>query len=281
MKSTLFRLTIGWLIFMMSLPALWAQDNFNPSNPPDPEANLYYQVTVASDPVEAANVSGAGKYYEGTSVWIRYSLKTSGFKFKHWTLNGEVYTTSTSFYYKMGTEHAHFVAHFEYDPTPPSDPSYIDVYRIYLQSDPEGACSFNINNGTKVVFDNYQTVTAYPNQSFVFQGWYDNGKLVSTNRSFNYLMPARDVTLTARFIYNPANPSDPEWDGTQSDVQTTMKGDVNKDGVVNVKDVVAVINRSLDHESTLLGVYDINGDGKVDVKDVVQVINLSLNQQTQ
>lgn len=278
MKSLLFRLTMGWLVFTMSLPTLWAQDNFNPSNPPEPQANLYYQITVASDPVEAANVSGAGKYHEGTSVWIRYSLKTTGFVFKHWTLNGEVYTTSTSFYYKMGTDHAHFVAHFDYNPSSPSDPSTSDTYRIYLQSDPAGACSFNIDNGKKVEFDNYQTVTAYPNQSFDFMGWYENGQLISTNRSFNYLMPARNATLVARFNYNPANPSDPESDGTQDDVQNVLTGDVNRDGVVNVKDVVAIINRCLDSESTELGLYDVTGDGKVDVKDVVQVINLSLNQ---
>ena len=91
-------------------------------------------------------------------------------------------------------------------------------------------------------------------------------------------MPNRKSTLVARFNFNPASPADPEGDGTQSDVQTTQTGDINKDGVINVKDVVAVINRCLDSESTELGVYDVTGDGKVDVKDVVQVINLSLNQ---
>ena len=65
-------------------------------------------------------------------------------------------------------------------------------------------------------------------------------------------------------------------DGTQDNVQTTQTGDVTKDGVINVKDVVAVINRCLDSESEEVGLYDVTGDGKVDVKDVVQVINLSL-----
>ena len=263
---------------MVSLPAAWAQDDFNPANPPDPQENLSYKVSVASNPVEAARASGAGKYTTGTRVYINYSLNVTGFVFKYWTLNGEVYTTSKGFYYTMGEAHANFVAHFDYAPTLPSDPSASDTYRIYLQCDPEGACSFNIDNGKKVEFDNYQTVTAYPNQSFDFLGWYENGQLLSTNRSFNYQMPARNATLVARFIYNPANPSDPEGDGTQDDVQTVPTGDVNKDGVVNVKDVVAVINRCLDSESTELGLYDVNGDGKVDVKDVVQVINLSLNQ---
>lgn len=276
MKSLLKQLTIGWLVFMASLPAVWAQDDYNPTNPPEPQENLRYRVNVVSDPVEAASVSGIGKYFEGTSVTVRYSLKTSGYVFKHWTLNGEVYSTKQSFTYKVGTEHANFVAHFDYAPTSPSDPSSSDAYRLYLQSNPEGACSFNIDNGKKVEFDNYQLVTAYPNQNYDFVGWYDNGQLVSEYIEFNYLMPARKATLVAHFNFNPASPQDPEGDGTQDNVQTTQTGDVTKDGVINVKDVVAVINRCLDSESEEVGLYDVTGDGKVDVKDVVQVINLSL-----
>ena len=270
---------MGLLIFAMSIPTAWAQeDSFNPENPPEPQENLRYRVSVVADPAEAASVSGIGQYFEGASVTIRYSLKTTGFVFKHWTLNGEVYSTAQSFTYKVGTEHANFVAHFDFAPNSPSDPLASDEYRLYVQSDPEGACSFNIDNGRKVAFDNYQLVTAYPNQNYDFLGWYENGLLVSENISFNYLMPNRKATLVARFNFNPASPADPEGDGTQSDVQTTQTGDINKDGVINVKDVVAVINRCLDSESTELGVYDVTGDGKVDVKDVVQVINLSLNQ---
>lgn len=274
MKSIITKLTIGWLIFAMSLPNVWAQDDYNPTNPPDPQQ--LYRVSVVADPVEAASVSGIGQYLEGISVTVRYSLKTTGFVFKHWKLNGEVYSTKQSFTYAVGTEHANFVAHFDYAPPSPSDPSSSDAYRLYLQSDPEGACSFNIDNGKKVEFDNYQLVTAFPNQNYDFVGWYDNGQLVSENISFNYLMPARKATLVARFNFNPASPADPDGDGTQDNVQNTHTGDVTKDGVINVKDVVALINRCLDSESTEVGLYDVTGDGKVDVKDVVQVINLSL-----
>lgn len=274
MKSLLKQLTIGWLVFMASLPAVWAQDDYNPTNPPEPQQ--LYNVIVTASPTEAASTSGNGQYLDGVRVYINCSLKKTDYVFKHWTLNGEVYSTDRYFYYTVGTEHANFVAHFDYAPTSPSDPSSSDAYRLYLQSDPEGACSFNIDNGKKVEFDNYQLVTAYPNQNYDFVGWYDNGQLVSENISFNYLMPARKATLVARFNFNPASPADPDGDGTQDNVQNTHTGDVTKDGVINVKDVVALINRCLDSESTEVGLYDVTGDGKVDVKDVVQVINLSL-----
>lgn len=274
MKHTIIKLTFGWLVFLTSLPAVWAQDDYNPTNPPDPQQ--LYNVIVTASPTEAASTSGNGQYLNGVRVYINCSLKKTDFVFKHWTLNGEVYSTERSFYYTVGTENVHFVAHFDYAPTSPSDPSSSDAYRLYLQSNPEGACSFNIDNGKKVEFDNYQLVTAYPNQNYDFVGWYDNGQLVSENITFNYLMPARKATLVAHFNFNPASPQDPEGDGTQDNVQTTQTGDVTKDGVINVKDVVAVINRCLDSENEEVGLYDVTGDGKVDVKDVVQVINLSL-----
>ena len=274
MKHTIIKLTFGWLVFLTNLPAVWAQDDYNPTNPPDPQQ--LYNVIVTASPTEAASTSGNGQYQNGVTIYINCSLKETDFVFKHWTLNGEVYSTDRNFYYTVGTEHVNFVAHFDYAPTSPSDPSSSDAYRLYLQSHPEGACSFNIDNGKKVEFDNYQLVKAYPNQNYDFVGWYDNGQLVSENISFNYLMPARKATLVAHFNFNPASPEDPEGDGTQDNVQTTQTGDVTKDGVINVKDVVAVINRCLDSESEEVGLYDVTGDGKVDVKDVVQVINLSL-----
>lgn len=274
MKQTIMKLALGWLVFLASLPAVWAQDDYNPTNPPDPQE--LYNVIVTASPTEAASTSGNGQYQNGVRIYINCSLKKTDYVFKHWTLNGEKYSTDRGFYYTVGTENANFVAHFDYAPDSPSDPSSSDAYRLYLQSDPEGACSFNIDNGKKVEFDNYQLVTAYPNQNYDFVGWYENGQLVSENISFNYLMPARKATLVARFNFNPASPDDPNGDGTQDNVQNTHTGDVTKDGVINVKDVVALINRCLDSESTEIGLYDVTGDGKVDVKDVVQVINLSL-----
>lgn len=56
-----------------------------------------------------------------------------------------------------------------------------------------------------------------------------------------------------------------------------FKGDVNRDGVVDVDDVNAIINIILD--SSVFDIHaDVNGDGMVDVDDVNEVINLILGQ---
>ena len=113
-------------------------------------------------------------------------------------------------------------------------------------------------------------------KGYLFLGWYCDGVQVSSSQSFNSLMPAGNVTLTAKFKYNPASPDDPDRDGSQTDVQTTPTGDVNKDGTVNVLDIVAVVNYSLAEPDENMQAYDVNNDGAVNVLDIVAVVNKSM-----
>lgn len=49
-----------------------------------------------------------------------------------------------------------------------------------------------------------------PNTGFNFIQWEDEaGNVVSATESFDYTMPAHDVTLIARFEYNPSSPAEP------------------------------------------------------------------------
>ena len=53
-------------------------------------------------------------------------------------------------------------------------------------------------------------------------------------------------------------------------------GDVNSDGVVNVSDVTALVNRILGDPTYSDTVCDINADGVVNVSDVTALVNLIL-----
>lgn len=284
MMKLMIRLMVVLLLLVGSTPNLWAQrvekkrtTSYDPGNPPDPSYETYYNVNISFEPKEAAYTYAAGQCKEGTQKWIYFYSRNSSFKFKHWTLDGEVFSTSQSFYLVVNKD-VNLVAHFEYNPSSPSEPQREDKYRLDVQSDMVGACSFNISSGTMVKYDTYQYLSVTVNTGFEFLGWYDGGTLVSTSTSFNYSMPDRNVILTAKFRYNPGNPAEPGNNGTQDNVQTVKNGDVNRDGVVDVFDVVATVERTLNTESTELGLYDVNGDGEVDVFDVVEIINISLTE---
>ena len=60
------------------------------------------------------------------------------------------------------------------------------------------------------------------------------------------------------------------------DFGTSINGDVNQDGDVNILDVVSTVNIILSGEYNSLA--DFNNDGAVDVLDIVQLVNLILNQ---
>lgn len=253
---------------------------FNPTNPPEP--NVYYKVTATCKPVEGGSASVNGKYVSGTTVTMNTSAKSSNYVFMYWTLNGQYYTDSKNFQYTIENENANFVAFYYYNPSNPAEPTTINESRLWLECDPEGACSFNRTNGAKVKVDNWVTVTCYPNQNYEFLGWFADGQKVNDNASFSYQMPSSSTTLTAKFEYNyefnPANPGDPACDGSQSDVQTQKTGDANSDGVFNVTDAVVMINYFLSELSSKYNsVFDTNKDGVINVTDAVIVVNWFLN----
>lgn len=58
---------------------------------------------------------------------------------------------------------------------------------------------------------------------------------------------------------------------------TSLRGDFNGDGSVDVSDVTAFVAKLL-NGTTVLDTDDLNGDGRVDVGDVTTLINLCLTQ---
>ena len=251
---------------------LAAQD-YDPANPAEPY--LYSKLTVTGRPTAAiSSLSGAGYYKEGMVVTLSSSRRSSVYTFSHWEKNGEWYSSEASPKYTMENDAVTFTAVYEFTPSSPDEPLLNDN-RLYLVAEPLTACTFNKASGQSYKYD--QTVNslrATPATGYTFLGWYDGSTLMSKNLTFSFNMPDRDVTLVARFEYNPTNPAEPEGDGSQTNVQTTPTGDANGDGVVDVADAVRVINLCLTGEYAAKA--DVDGDGVVDVADAVRVINICL-----
>lgn len=277
-------MSIRKTILTAVFPLLWvgalAQGEFNPENPPDPL--LKYKVTVAVSPAEAGYASGGGKYAEGAQVNISTSANY-GYDFQYWTLNGEQYANTPQLNYEMTTQPANFVAVYKFNPISPADPVQDNYsFRLYLTNNAEDACTFNIVSGNKYQADQYVYVAATNiSPGFVFQGWFLDGQKVSDATSFNYLMPYANTTLTARFVYDPAPPPDPEMAVEQNNVDQGRRGDLNEDGVVNISDAVLLINHYLNGTTGQLtmGVADVNNDGEINISDAVEIINRYLNNQ--
>ena len=260
------------LLLMITGSQLAAQD-FDPTNPAEPY--LYSKLTMKGQPTEAvSSLSGAGYYKEGTVVTLSSSRRSSVYTFSHWEKNGEWYSSEASPKYTMENDAVTFTAVYTFTPPSPDEPLLNDN-RLYLVAEPLTACTFNKASGQSYKYD--QTVSslrATPATGYTFLGWYDGSTLMSKNLTFSFNMPDRDLTLVARFEYNPTNPAEPEGDGSQTNVQTTPTGDANGDGMVDVADAVRVINLCLTGEYAAKA--DVDGDGVVDVADAVRVINICL-----
>lgn len=243
----------------------------NPPNPAEPYA--YSRIKVSCLPVEAGRVSGAGSYVDNTRIYINTSASTSGYVLKYWTRNGERYSDSSGFYYTTDGSDAEFVAHYDFDPTNPSEPSQILRRNLYLDSNPSEGVSFNTLAQSKHIVGTSVYLQAYCNDAYQFIGWYKGDMLVSSSVGFNYTIPDEDVKLTARYVFNPGNPADPP-----SQQPETLTGDVDGDGRVTVADAMRAIDVYLNgSQGTSADLRsDVDQDGRVTVADAMKIINIYL-----
>jgi len=117
----------------------------------------------------------------------------------------------------------------------------------------------------------YTTPSVYINPSKI-QWQSSNPMIVSVDENGN-LTPIGlgDATITATFNGQSVT--------SQVTVVEYLKGDINKDGKVNLKDVMEVIyfytkKKTPTEESYLLG--DMNGDGKLNLKDATPILEIYL-----
>ena len=222
------------ILMLLWAPECWAQ--FDPPNPQEPF--IQYKVELECNPPGVAGLSGQGSYADGGYVYISTYPYNSNYQFQYWELNGEVYTRNTDFMYRINTRDVKFIAHYEYKPYDPDEPNAHFMRRLYLKSQPEGVASYNIPNGQK--FELGSNIWIYEtgrNWQYEFKGWYDGDELVSNSVDFGYTIPDRDVTLIARYEFNPSSPSDPGTFYSSSCDFLAEPNDINK-GTVAVDGLV-------------------------------------------
>lgn len=189
-----------------------------PNEPDIPAKPVYSNLYLTASPLAGGsfNISSGNSYEVGTKVTVTAS-NASNFTFVNWTKDGEPIATSKSFQYTIleGIDANRLVAHFNYTPGNPGEPSEPEAkkiyHRVYLACDPVGGGYFNVESGNQYEEGTSQTFRAYNNQWYTFVNWTKDGEIVSTNSSYTMTIPTEDVSLTAHYTYNynPSNPGEP------------------------------------------------------------------------
>ena len=143
-------------------------------------------VDATANPAEGGEVSGGGIYDTGTTCTLA-AIANEGYSFINWTENGEVVSTEAVYSFTV-TSNATFVANFQ-----------LNSYEITVAANSE-------EGGTIAgagIYNHFETctLTATPNEGYVFLNWTENGTVVSADAEYSFTVTG-NRTLVANFTDN-------------------------------------------------------------------------------
>lgn len=212
--NRLYRMFILCLSLLALTPQVgWADDDYNPQNPGNPEAPTEkYTLQLKADPAGAGsfNMDMTSKVEADSHQWI-YAYNNNNFRFVYWSdEKGDTLSKEYSFYYTMPKHDVTLTAHYQYDPSSPGNPEQkLATYKLWLNTVPDGAGYFNWSNGSTVEEGRWVGLNAYAENGYRFRELVVGDTTVLANSYYSFYMPTRDVKVTAVFDYNPSNPSNP------------------------------------------------------------------------
>lgn len=213
--------------------------DYAPMHPDDPSMELKTTIYIESNPAGAAtfNIPSGSEYYEGDTLIISATLK-SNYVLDGWYINNTCIATTKEFMYIVGYENVTIVLKAK----------EIINRQLTLLSFPDGAVQFNIAKQTTVQVDEEVNLHAFVLPSYTFKGWYEGDMLLSNQLSFTYLMPNRNVTITAMAEpiqtedWNPILPADPDMESVNIIVETAdaTTGKTTGTGLYAVGEVITI-----------------------------------------
>ena len=182
-----------------------------------------YTITATADPTTGGTVTGGGTFNYGQLCTLTATPAT-GYTFINWTKNGQQVSTNANYTFNV-TGSATYVAHFQ----PQS-------FTISVSGNPANAGT--VTGGGTYTYGSSCTVTATPQQRYIFESWTENGVVVSTEQSYTFPVTA-DRTLVANFgmpmveisaSVNPAEAASISGEGTyEYGATVTLTLDRNED----------------------------------------------------
>ena len=156
-----------------------------------------YSLLVTANIPEAAECTGQGEYYPGTTVAVSFTTNND-YTFLYWQLNGEVYSYESSFYYTTGASSQQLVAVFEHTPHATITIDVEDPKTGYVSS----------TGGTYPV-DESIAFSATAKTNYIFSHWTLNGNFFSNSPEIIYTVRDYDDQFVAHFEYDPIYPDEP------------------------------------------------------------------------
>ena len=149
-------------------------------------------------------------------------------------------------------------------------------HQLTVTAKPAMAGSFNTNAAELVAGQSIQLV-AYANAKFTFLRWTDDkGNVVSQKMDLTYVMPAHDVTLTAEYEYNPANPTNPARNYWNKELGEVIVDDFTTGSLQNaVKSVIGDSKAADVIMITVAGVMNSNDFGIINNYSACTLLDLS------
>lgn len=95
----------------------------------------------------------------------------------------------------------------QFDPSNPPEPT--TQSHVILVTDPVGSGYFNRTSDFIAEEGEQVYLRAYCNRNYRFLHWEKDGEILSHESGFDYIMGNLDVTLKAKFVFDPSNPPEP------------------------------------------------------------------------
>ena len=149
------------------------------------------QITAIAFPSEGGSVNGAGTYASGQNCALS-AIPNSGYTFLHWTKNGEIVSTNTTYVFVVN-ESGNYVASFVEGPS---------SYTISASANPSNGGT--VSGGGTYSLGATCTLVATANSGYSFTNWTENGTVVSTNASYSFTV-TDNRTLVANFTATSVN----------------------------------------------------------------------------
>lgn len=186
------------LVQILALP-LFAQTEYNPTNPPDPSP--VYKLKVTANPVEGGTVTGGGYYKSGTTVTVK-AEENLGYEFAGWADAVDpatIVSTNKSYSYRTDDKPHELVAKFNVNPS----------YTITVAPQNNEYGRVNTSGGIYHQGD-VINLTAYANANYTFREWKVNGVSAAASSSFAYTVGETNAEIIACYDFTPNSPADPE-----------------------------------------------------------------------